>query len=115
MDSGDSCWQCGAACQRVKGEWAMELEGQTSIVTGAGRGIGRSIALELATLGSGIVVADGLEGNAEEVAQEIPPLGRQAIPVKVDVTSRADLDAMAAKAMSEFGRIDVLINNAGVN
>ena len=74
-----------------------------------------SIALELATLGSDIVVADVLDKNAEQVAEEIHALGRQAIPIRVDVTSRSDLDAMAAKAMSEFGRIDVLINNAGVN
>src|SRR6185503_11518668 len=99
----------------VKGETAMELEGQTSIVTGAGRGIGRSIALELASLGSDIVVADVIDKNAEQVAEEIHALGRQAIPVHVDVTSRDDLDAMAAKAMAEFGRIDVLVNNAGVN
>ena len=93
----------------------MELEGQAAIVTGAGRGIGRSIALELATLGADIVVADVLDDNAEQVAEEIHALGRQAIPIHVDVTARSDLDAMAAKAMSEFGRLDVLVNNAGVN
>ena len=53
----------------------MELEGQASIVTGAGRGIGRAIALELATLGSDIVVADVLDSNAEQVAEEIHALG----------------------------------------
>ncbi len=93
----------------------MELEGQASIVTGAGRGIGRAIALELATLGSDIVVADVIDKNAEQVAEEIHALGRQAIPIHVDVTASTDLDAMASKAMSEFGRIDVLVNNAGVN
>ena len=93
----------------------MELEGQASIVTGAGRGIGRAIALELASLGSDVVVADLLDANAEQVAEEIHALGRQAIPVHVDVTSRSDLNAMAAKAMAEYGRIDVLVNNAGVN
>jgi meso-butanediol dehydrogenase/(S,S)-butanediol dehydrogenase/diacetyl reductase len=93
----------------------MELEGQAAIVTGAGRGIGRSIALELATLGADIVVADVLDDNAEQVAEEIHALGRQAVPIHVDVTARSDLDAMAAKAMSEFGRLDVLVNNAGVN
>ena len=96
------------------GVTVMELEGQASIVTGAGRGIGRSIALELASLGSDIVVADVLDQNAEQVAEEIHALGRQAFPVHVDVTSRTDLDAMAAKAMAEFGRIDVLVNNAAV-
>src|SRR4051812_43810162 len=119
--AGDGQWRSTMvdAGQRwsmpVKGVEAMELEGQTTIVTGAGRGIGRSIALELATLGSDIVVADVLDKNAEQVAEEIHALGRQAIPIRVDVTSRSDLDAMAAKAMSELGRIDVLVNNAGVN
>jgi 3-oxoacyl-[acyl-carrier protein] reductase len=93
----------------------MELDGQAAIVTGAGRGIGRAIALELATLGSDVVVADVLDQNAEQVAEEIHALGRRAVPLHVDVTSRTDLDAMAAKAMEEFGRIDVLVNNAGVN
>ena len=65
----------------------MELEGQASIVTGAGRGIGRAIALELASW-SDIVVADVLDPNAEQVAEEIHALGRQAIPIHVDVTSR---------------------------
>jgi len=93
----------------------MELEGQAAIVTGAGRGIGRSIALELAGLGANIVVADVLDDNAEQVAEEIHALGRDAVPVHVDVTARDDLNAMAEKAMSQFGRLDVLVNNAGVN
>ncbi|MFN8524744.1 MAG: SDR family NAD(P)-dependent oxidoreductase [Chloroflexota bacterium] len=93
----------------------MELADRVSIVTGAGRGIGRSIALELASLGSNIVVADVIDENAERVAEEIHALGRMATPVHVDVTSRTDLDAMASRAMSEYGRIDVLVNNAGVN
>jgi meso-butanediol dehydrogenase/(S,S)-butanediol dehydrogenase/diacetyl reductase len=93
----------------------MELEGQAAIVTGAGRGIGRAIALELATLGADIIVADLLDDNAAQVAEEIHALGRQAVPIHVDVTSAADLAAMAGKAMAEYGRIDVLVNNAGVN
>jgi NAD(P)-dependent dehydrogenase (short-subunit alcohol dehydrogenase family) len=108
-------WQGSVAGRGVKGEIAMELEGQAAIVTGAGRGIGRSIALELASLGSNIVVADVLDENAEQVAEEIHALGREAVPLHVDVTSRTDLDVMAEKAMAEFGRIDVLVNNAGVN
>src|SRR4051812_44526402 len=96
-------------------ETSMELEGQAAIVTGAGRGIGRSIALELAGLGANIVVADVLDDNAEQVAEEIHALGRDAVPVHVDVTARDDLNAMAEKAMSQFGRLDVLVNNAGVN
>ena len=93
----------------------MELEGQAAIVTGAGRGIGRAIALELATLGADVVVAEVLEQNAASVVEEVRALGRRAIAVQVDVTSREDLDTMAVKTMAEFGRIDILVNNAGVN
>ena len=92
----------------------MELEGRTAIVTGAGRGIGRAIALELASLGADVVIAEVLEANATNVAEEVRALGRRAIAVKVDVTSREDLDTMANRSMSEFGRIDILVNNAGV-
>jgi len=93
----------------------MELEGQAAIVTGAGRGIGRAIALELASLGADVVIAEVLEQNAEQVVGEIRALGRRAIAVQVDVTAQEDLDTMAVRALAEFGRIDVLVNNAGVN
>src|SRR6266571_2147605 len=92
----------------------MELEGQVAIVTGAGRGIGRAIALELASLGADVVIAEVLEANAANVVEEVRALGRRAISVKVDVTSREDLDTMANRSMSELGRIDILVNNAGV-
>jgi NAD(P)-dependent dehydrogenase (short-subunit alcohol dehydrogenase family) len=92
----------------------MELEGRTAIVTGAGRGIGRAIALELASLGADVVIAEVLEANAANVVEEVRALGRRAISVKVDVTSREDLDTMANRSMAEFGRIDLLVNNAGV-
>jgi NAD(P)-dependent dehydrogenase (short-subunit alcohol dehydrogenase family) len=92
----------------------MELEGRTAIVTGAGRGIGRAIALELASLGADVVIAEVLEANATNVAEEVRALGRRAIAVKVDVTSREDLDTMANRSMSELGRIDILVNNAAV-
>src|SRR5580765_5057652 len=93
---------------------AMELEGRTAIVTGAGRGIGRAIALELASLGADVVIAEILEANAASVVEAVRALGRRAIAVKVDVTAREDLDTMANRSMSEFGRIDILVNNAGV-
>lgn len=93
----------------------MELEGQAAIVTGGGRGIGRAIVLELASLGADVVVSDILVENAERVAEEVRGLGRRAVAIRTDVTQRADLDAMATTAMEQFGRIDVLVNNAGVN
>ncbi len=92
----------------------MELEGQAAIVTGAGRGIGRAIALELASMGADVVVAE-LDGEgAERTADEVRALGRRAVAIPTDVTRRADLDAMATRTLDELGRIDVLVNNAGI-
>ncbi len=92
----------------------MELEGQVAIVTGAGRGIGRAITLELAGLGADVAVAE-LDGEAgERVADEVRATGRRALALQTDVTRRADLDALASKTVAELGRIDVLVNNAGI-
>jgi NAD(P)-dependent dehydrogenase (short-subunit alcohol dehydrogenase family) len=92
----------------------MELSGQTAIVTGAGRGIGRATALELARMGADIVIAELDKTNAEKVAAEIQALGRKALVIPTDVTKQADLKAMAEQTKKQFGRIDVLINNAGI-
>ena len=92
----------------------MELDGQVAIVTGAGRGIGRATALELARMGADVVVAELDRVGADRTAAEVKGVGRRAIAVPTDVTSRAALAAMAERARSEFGRIDVLVNNAGI-
>jgi NAD(P)-dependent dehydrogenase (short-subunit alcohol dehydrogenase family) len=92
----------------------MELQGQVAIVTGAGRGIGRATALELARMGADIVVAELDRSNAEDTASELRGLGRRALVVQTDVTSRDDLRAMVEQTRAEFGRIDALVNNAGI-
>src|SRR5580704_11315474 len=86
----------------------MELEGQVAIITGAGRGIGRATALELARMGSDIVVAELDRENAERTAAEVRALGCRALVVPTDVTSRKDLGAMVEQTRAEFGRIDTL-------
>jgi NAD(P)-dependent dehydrogenase (short-subunit alcohol dehydrogenase family) len=92
----------------------MELQGQVAIVTGAGRGIGRATALELARMGADIVVAEMDRVGADGTAAEVKGLGRRALVVPTDVTSRAALATMVDRAKAELGRIDVLVNNAGI-
>ena len=89
----------------------MELEGQVAIITGAGRGIGRATVLELARMGSDIVVAELDRENAERTAAEVRALGCRALVVPTDVTSRKDLGAMVEQTRAEFGRIDTLVKH----
>jgi NAD(P)-dependent dehydrogenase (short-subunit alcohol dehydrogenase family) len=92
----------------------MELKDHVAIVTGAGRGIGRATAMELARMGADVVVAELDVAGAERTAGEISRLGRRAVAVPTDVTKRAALTAMVERARTEFGRIDILVNNAGI-
>ncbi|MDP2166735.1 MAG: 3-oxoacyl-[acyl-carrier-protein] reductase [Thermodesulfovibrionales bacterium] len=92
----------------------MNLKGQAAMVTGGARGIGKSIALLLASSGADIAVADiGLE-QAEETAAEIRGLGVKAVAVKVNVSSHEDVAGAFEAVIKEFGRLDILINNAGI-
>ncbi|HSL50729.1 MAG TPA: SDR family NAD(P)-dependent oxidoreductase [Candidatus Deferrimicrobiaceae bacterium] len=93
----------------------MELAGQTAIVTGAGRNIGRAIALELAGMGADIAVAEVDRATGERTADEVRRLGRRAIAIQTDVTRLPDLQAMADRTRRELGRIDILVNNAGIH
>jgi len=92
----------------------MELQGQVAIVTGGGRGIGRATALELARMGADIVIAELDAGGADKTAAMVRDLGRRPLVVPTDVTRRADLAAMVERARADLGRIDVLVNNAGI-
>jgi meso-butanediol dehydrogenase / (S,S)-butanediol dehydrogenase / diacetyl reductase len=93
----------------------MELRGQTAIVTGAGRNIGRAIALELADMGADVAVAEVDRATGERTAEEVRKRGRKALALPIDVTRLADLQAMADHTAAEWGRIDILVNNAGIH
>jgi 2-hydroxycyclohexanecarboxyl-CoA dehydrogenase len=98
------------AVNTEKGARMGKLEGKISIVTGAGQGIGRAIAEKFAAEGATVVVTDLNQATATETADLI---GGGAIALATDVTSRDDVDAMVARVRERFGRIDVLVNNAG--
>jgi 3-oxoacyl-[acyl-carrier protein] reductase/2-hydroxycyclohexanecarboxyl-CoA dehydrogenase len=93
----------------------MRLKDKIAVVTGAGRGLGKGIALKLAREGAKVVVCDLLEENAQAVAAEIEKAGGKAIAVKADIANKPDVEAMFAAAVSQIGPIDILVNNAGIN
>ena len=92
-----------------------KLEGKVALVTGSGRNIGRATVLRLAGEGAHVVVnARANQQEAESVAREARDLGVKAVPVLADVGRKAEVEALAARALSEFGRVDILINNAAI-
>src|SRR5579862_6552329 len=91
-----------------------QLSGQIAIVTGAGRGIGRAIALKFAAEGADVVCVSRTAENSEKTAQEVRSLGRKAWAHAVDVSDGAAVAAVVEEILSEASKVDVLINNAGV-
>ena len=90
----------------------MRLKDKVAIVTGSGRGIGRDIALAYAREGAHIVVNDIDAASAEAVAAEAARLGVRSLPQPADISRKAEVDRLIDAAMREFGRIDILVNNA---
>ncbi len=91
-----------------------QLANQIAVITGAGRGIGRAIALKFAAAGADIVCVSRTAENAEKVAQEVRSLGRKAWAHAVDVADASAVEAAAEKILAEAGKVDILVNNAGV-
>jgi 3-oxoacyl-[acyl-carrier protein] reductase len=93
----------------------MKLEGKVALVTGASRGIGREIALELAREGANVAINyAGSEAKALEVAEEIRTMGREAITIQADVSSSESVESMVKQTIEVFGKLDILVNNAGI-
>jgi len=92
----------------------FDLTGQKAIVTGAARGLGEQMAIALAEAGADVALADKNLKTAEEAAQSIVKTGRTAMALKVDVTDEQEVEAMVADVKKKFGKIDIMINNAGI-
>ncbi|ETA81923.1 3-oxoacyl-ACP reductase FabG [Youngiibacter fragilis] len=93
----------------------MRLEGKVAIVTGAGRGLGKGIALKMAKEGAKVIVSDVISDNADECVKEIKEAGGEAVAFTGNIAKLEDVNAVFETAINSFGRIDIVVNNAGIN
>jgi len=91
----------------------MDLKGKVAIVTGAGGGIGRGIAVKFATLGANVGVADIKQDGARDTVSLVEKAGTKGLAMNTDITSPTQVQAMVKKTLETFGQVDILINNAG--
>jgi len=96
---------------------SYRLDGQVGIVTGAANGIGKELAIGLAQAGADIVIGDlpAQREQAEDTARQVRCAGRQALVLDLDVTDLASIEAVVSKTVAEFGKLDFIVNNAGIN
>jgi 3-oxoacyl-[acyl-carrier protein] reductase len=92
----------------------MRFSGRVAVVTGGARGIGKAVVTRLAVEGASVVIADILRQTAEAAAKELEAAGRTVMPMPVDVTDPASVVELVRAALARFGRLDILINNAGI-
>lgn len=91
----------------------FRLDGEVAVVTGAGKGIGRAIAIGLAQAGADVVVASRTQADLDAVAAEITAMGRRALPLATDATDLAALERLAAATIAQMGKLTIWVNNAG--
>jgi NAD(P)-dependent dehydrogenase (short-subunit alcohol dehydrogenase family) len=92
----------------------FDLRGRTALVTGGGRGIGRHIAVGLAEAGADVAIASRRLENCEETARALEKLGRRALALRADLADEGEIAALAERTLEEFGRLHILVNNAGI-
>jgi NAD(P)-dependent dehydrogenase (short-subunit alcohol dehydrogenase family) len=90
----------------------MKLENKVAMITGGAQGIGEEMAVTFAKEGASLILVDLDEAKLEKTTARIKDLGRDVLPIRCDISSKADVDAMVAQAVDKFGRIDILVNNA---
>ncbi|MCG6931147.1 MAG: glucose 1-dehydrogenase [Desulfofustis sp.] len=93
----------------------FDLTGKTAIVTGASRGLGHYLARALAKAGADLVITSRTAGSLQECAREVEAMGRQVLPLVLDVRDRQSIDDMVEAAFDHYGKLDILVNNAGCN
>ena len=93
----------------------FDLTGHVAVVTGASRGLGQYMARALARAGADLVITSRDQGRLGETRREIQALGRQALPVELDVRDRSSIERLAPAVRQQFGKVDILVNNAGCN
>jgi len=103
------------AGEEHRGIELFDLTGRVAVVTGAGRGLGRSMAIALAAAGADIVAASRTSSEIETLRDEIRALGRRAEAITCDTTDEVQCERLASETVSRMGRVDILVNNAGIN
>ncbi len=96
-------------------ELNISLVGKTALITGGGKGIGKSISKTFAKQGANVVITSRTEADVQETAREIDSAGGKCLPVEADVSNQADVNRLVEASRNAFGKVDILVNNAGIS